>query len=294
MGTESVAITLNPQYPSPGERLTATIDDYSLGITFGTIEWLVDGVEIPLARNSRAVEIVAGALGTNTTLTVRLRLPTGATLESNVVITPQYTDIIIEPQTFTPQFYNGRAEPTVGSLVRATALIETARGTLNSASHTYLWKLNGTTLGGGSRTGAYQVAYEVPQGRDHVLSLEVYDQSGAIVTKRSVLVKTANVDIALYEVSPLYGLSTTAINNPLPFLGNTLTLRSVPYNLDLRSTRNNTFTEWQLDGRRFDAGIDPYEVTLGRAGNRQSTLSFKLRHREALLQGGEVRTTLQF
>jgi hypothetical protein len=293
--TGTLAVTLNPTYPAPGETVTATLDDYALGAAFSTITWYINGKEEPTLRNQRSISFVAGALGIKTTVTARLTLPGGSTLDASGSITPYYTDIIVEPQTYTPQMYSGRALPTVGSLVFATALITTDKGPLNPQTHSYLWKLNGTTIGGGSRNGAFQTSYTVPYGDNHTLSVEVYDTKGGLVARRGVNVRVGDVLPVLYEVNALYGLSHVALGTETPFIGNTLTLRAVPYNLDLRSNRTNTFTEWRVGSvRQLEEGSDPYEVTLERSGIGRSAASFKIRHREALLQGGEVSTILNF
>jgi hypothetical protein len=291
----TLSVTLNPAYPAPGETVTASLDDYALGAAFSTITWLVDGKVESALQNNRSFTFTAGALGEVTSVTAKLTLPGGTTLEATSQVTPLYTDIIIEPQTYTPQLYSGRSLPTVGSLTRATALVTGVNGPLNPQSYSYLWKLNGTTIGGGGRSGAFQTSYIVPNAKNHILSVEVYDTRGLLVTRRNVNVQTDEVDLRLYEVNALYGLQTTITPASLQFIGNTITLRAVPYNLDLRSSSENTFSEWRVGNRviRSESG-DPYEITLERSGQGQSTVEFKLRHREHLLQGGEVRTVLNF
>ncbi len=292
---QTLTVNMNPAHPAPGEQVTATLDDYALGVSFSTISWFVNGQEEAALRNQRSIAFIPRELGQTTTVTARITLPGGASLETSGQITPYFTDIIVEPQTYTPQFYAGRALPTVGSLVRATALVTADSGTINTQSHSYVWKLNGTTLGGGARNGAFQTSYTVPYGNNHTLSVEVYDARGALITRRGVNVETADVIPVLYEVNALYGLSYRALGVTTPFIANTLTLRAIPYNLDLRSTPRNTFTEWRVSGRPIpNESSDPYEVTLERTGFGQSAVSFKVRHREALLQGGEISTRLDF
>jgi hypothetical protein len=226
---------------------------------------------------------------------VSVTLPGGSSLITSQKVTPVYTDIIIEPQTYTPRLYAGRALPTVGSLIRATALVQDNNGPINAANYSYIWKLNGTTIGGGAKTGGIQTSYTVPYGNAHTLTVEVFDRFGNLITRRGTNVRTSDVELSLYEVSTLYGLSNNALTNKTPFIGNTLTVRAVPYNLDLRSHDGNTFFEWRTGNQlvRSSTG-DPYEITLERAGQGQSELVFKVRHRDALLQGGEVKTLLSF
>lgn len=290
-----LSVLLNPAYPAPGETVTAAIDDYAIGAAFSTITWLINGTEVPVANNSRAVSFTAPAIGETTTVTARLTLPGGATTEASQSVKPLYTDIIVEPQTYTPRQYQGRALPSIGSLVRATALVQDKKGFINAAAYSYVWKLNGTTIGGGSRGGALQTTYTVPYGRTHTLMVEVYDNTGQMLTRRGTSIETADVDPILYEVNPLYGPSNIAIGGQLPFLSSALQLRAVPYNLDVRSTPQNTFSEWRIGNQIVPSdSTSPFDLTLERAGEGQMSASFKLRHREALLQGGEVSTTLNF
>lgn len=294
-GNESVTINTNPTYPAPGEVVTATLDDYALGIPFSTITWTVNGVVLENANNSRTITQTAPSVGEKMTIGVKITLPQGVTVGNEVNLIPLYTDIIIEPQTFTPQSYKGRALPTIGSLVRATALIQNKTGMINPAQYSYLWKLNGTTIGGGGQAGGYQIAYTVPNGKNHTLTLEVYDRQGRLITRRGTNVTTSDVTLRLYEISPLYGLANTIIQNPLPVLGNTATLKAVPYNLDLRANAFNTLTEWRLRGNLIQTNSnDPYEITFEKTNQTRSDISFKLRNKDALLQGGEVSAVLAF
>lgn len=294
-GASALTVAFNPAYPAPGEVVTATLDDAAIGSAFSTITWIIDGKETPSVTNNRSFTFTAGTLGVPTVVTARLTIPGGTSLEATRSITPSYTDIIVEPQTYTPQTYAGRALPTVGSRVYATALSQGIAGPLTPESHSYFWKLNGTPIGGGAKLGAHQVVYTVPYGRNHTLSVEIFDSRGRLVARRGVNVQTTEVDLKFYEVSSLYGLGNTVVQNPMQFIGNTLTLRVAPYNLDLQSNTQNTFSEWRVNNTLVRSETsDPYELTLERTGQGQSEVGFKIRHREALQQGGEIRTLLNF
>ncbi len=292
---QTIAITLSPQYPAPGEQVTATIDDYSLGIISSDIQWFYNGVVVANATNERSVVFSAGTVGTTDTITVNLKDGRGLSLTASAQVTPLYTDLIIEPQTFTPQFYQGRALPTAGSFVRATALISNTAGLIDPATHVYTWRLEGKVIGGGGKKGGQQIVYEVPLGRDHVIGLDVANAQGQIITRRSIAVRTAEVDARLYEVSPLYGLSFRSMTGSIPFISNTLTLKAIPYNLDLRANAANVLREWRINNQLSNQNAtDPYEITLERNGLGLATVQFKLHHREALLQKDEVAVQLQF
>lgn len=297
VGATALTITINPPFPSPGDTVVASIDDYSLGVTGASIAWSINDLPLTEATNQRNLTLPAGEPGSQTTITAALTLPSGQTISASQTITPQYVDIIIEPQTYTPQFYRGRALPVHQSLVRATALLQDHTGLVDASRHTYTWTVNNTVVGGGGQRGAYQTLYTVPHGSSHTLTLEVHGPSGELVTRRTTAVQSADVDVQLYEVSALYGLSHRIVTAPLSMIGNSLTLLAAPYNLDLRAMNNpnSLFTEWQINQRRTPtASSNPFEITLNREGFGTAAITFKVRNLEALLQGDETRTTIQF
>ena len=49
-----LTIELQPEFPRPGETVTATINDYSGGTYGSTIIWLLDDQAVPSATNQRS------------------------------------------------------------------------------------------------------------------------------------------------------------------------------------------------------------------------------------------------
>ncbi len=292
MVTEST-ITISPEFPSPGEVVTASIDDYASGILGGEIKWFVNGVYATGTENSRTIEVLTNELGTPTIIKADI-VYGGTTKSITKTVRSQYVDLIIEPQTYTPQLYTGRALPVIGSIVRATAILHEGFTPVDTSNLIYVWKVNGTAIDGGGTLGKFQTNYTVPMGRNHTLTIEIYNRNNELLTRRNINVPVKEVDVRLYEVSPLYGLSYT-MRNPHNFVGNSITLRAVPYNLDVRAINSNLFTEWRINDRpRQQGSTDPFTITLERTGSGVTPITFKVRNRESLLQGDETGVMLQF
>ncbi len=286
-------LTVEPQYPAPGERVSVTVNDYSTNGN-NAISWTLNGTPLPDTANARTISFVTGEAYVAQNISAKLTTISGLSTVISKTVIPKYLDIVVEPQTYTPPFYNGRALPVHNSIVRVTGLLHGQNGLVDASAHTYVWKLNNIPIDGGPRRGGFQTLYTVPHGRSHTLSLEVSDSSGQTVARRSVLVESGEVEANLYEVSPLYGLSHTVAPNPLQMIGNSLTLRAIPYNLDLRAIRDNVMTEWAINNTPVTNGSDRYEVTLDRSGFGKANVSFKVRNLESLLQGDETGVTLNF
>ncbi len=291
-----LSIVLNPEFPTPGEVVSVSLDDYAFQSAGASISWQYNGSTTSQIANERSFRITAPEALKTDTVAVTVTFPNGQVLQASRSITPRYLDVIVEPLTYTPQHYRGRALPVFGGLVRVKALLHGTNGPVDASQYTYTWKLNNTVLAGGPRKGAYETLYTVPHGRQHTLSVEVADNQGKVVMRRLVSVSSSDVDVVLYEDNLLYGLSTVSLPRPFYFVGNTVTLRAVPYNLDLRAVSgNNLASEWRLNDRlTSNNNNDPFAITLSREGTGQSDIEFKVRNLSALLQGGEVTASLQF
>lgn len=292
---DAVNITLSPQYPNPNELVTVSLDDYSIDSSGATIVWLLDGIEIPEFKNTRTISVIAPAVGKTATIAVRLVFSNRPTVSAEIAVTPLYVDVIVEPQTYTPIFYRGRALPVHGSLVNLTALVHGSQGMLNASLYTYNWQLNGTSVYGGPRVGNNRAQITVPFGQSSIIGITVTDATGSVVSRKLVAIPLQEVDITFYEESTLYGLSQRAIGDTLTLVGNSSTIRAVPYYIDTRAGTNALFTEWKINNRPSNtASSDPFEINLQRQGVGSAQISFKVRNLSELLQGDQASFKAQF
>jgi hypothetical protein len=292
---DAMSITLEPQYPGPNERVTASLDDYSIDSSGATIIWIIDGVEVAQFKNTRSINLITPAVGKNATIIARLLFSNRPTLEAKISITPLYTDIIIEPLTYTPLFYSGRSLPVHGSVVNITALLFNSVDAVTTADYTYNWQLNGKTLYGGPQSGNNRAQIVVPYGQNSLIGVTITNKSGAVVSRKLVNIPQAEVDLTFYEVSTLYGLSQRAIGETLTLVGNSSTIRAVPYYIDARAVSNSLFTEWSVGGRVANTeSEDPFEINLLRQREGSTQVSFKIRNLSELLQGDQKSFRAQF
>ena len=291
----AVKINLEPSYPNPGQIVTATLDDYAINNTNATIAWFMDNKLIAGTGNSRTITFSAPGVGKKVEIAVTLTSNTGQSLVAKQVLSPVYLDLIVEPQTYTPIFYQGRALPVNGSLININALVTTGDGLVDSSQYSYNWQLNGKSLYGGARKGNSWAQISTEFGGSVLVSVAVSDSRGVVVSKKIARIPMDSVKIKFYEVNTLYGLSHKSIMSPLTLIGNSTSIRAVPYNLDTRVTDGSLFTEWAIDSRSVvTQNSDPFEINLSRSSGGQSTIGFKVRNLLSLLQGDEAVFAVQF
>jgi hypothetical protein len=222
-------------------------------------------------------------------------MPNQPALSASRTIKPVYVDVIIEPQTYTPVFYAGRPLPVHGSIVNLTTLVHTDTGLIDSTTHTYNWQLNDTYIYGGPQKGSFRAQIIIPYGRSSIVTVTVQDEGGTVIARRLVAIPSVPVDLEFYEVSTLYGLSRKVVGEKLNLVGNSGTIRAVPYNFDTRAVGNQLFSEWSVDGRASQIkNTDPFEINLKREGVGSARINFKVRNLVELIQGDEQSFQVQF
>ncbi|MCA9354101.1 MAG: hypothetical protein KC877_01125 [Candidatus Kaiserbacteria bacterium] len=292
-GAPASGIDLQPTHPRPGEEVTATLNDYQSSLNT-SITWLFDGKVIEEAANKRQTSFIAGENGSQQIIQVVLTDGIGGKRTINSVITPMYLDIILEPQTHVPDFYLGRALPSYGSIVNATALVSEA--TSQNNNYIYTWQFGNQVLEGGPIRGRNQVSFTIPRDPKTILSVQVSRPDGTVVANRSIFVVQQEPELYFYEVSSLFGVKTTASINSYALIGPSAVLRAEPYFLDSRVYNNPGISEWEVDGRAT-SGLsgNPYEATIQRTRpTGQASLNFHVRSLEQVLQGVEDGITINF
>ncbi len=291
---ENVSIVLDPQFPNPGDQVTATIDDYALNGGGAIITWFFDGLSAPSVSNSRTITFTAPAVDIPMNMVARLEFRNGKTLEAKRVLKPLYLDLIIEPQTYTPLFYQGRALPTKGSVVNINALLQNKNGPVNSADYSYSWTLNNKSVYGGARIGGNWAQIVVPHGQSSTITISVQDKSGTTVARKLVAIPTVDLEVHAYPVGSLLGLGQKAITGEFFITGNSASIKAIPYYLDNRAVSNQLFTEWSINNQPVITGSsDPFEINLERGVTGSAQVDFRIRNLSELLQSDEIRFTVK-
>ena len=290
-----LTLSINQPYPQPGESVQVSLDDYASNVFGAEIDWQYNGIEIPNSTNQRQVNITAGVLGVPAVITATLTLNDGSVRQVSHTITPMYVDIIIEPQTRVPYWYNGRSLPSLGSMVNATVLVNGGQF-IDPSTLVYTWQVNNDIVGHGPLRGRNKVSFETPNSSTFLLGVTVALTNGTVIGKRIQEVSVTNPRLYFFEKHSLYGIQSNPLKNNTPLIGNTMTVVAEPFYLDTRVFNNPDIAEWNLNGQTIsNNNTNPYEITLGRAAYGGSTqVSFHVRSLSQILQGDEQAVRLVF
>lgn len=285
--SSGLSIEIEDNQITPFTETTAYVDDYSLAVQTSNIYWKIDGEIKNELTNQRSINFVTKDIGEPTTLEVTVETIDGETFTAKRKINPVYLDIIIEPQTRTPAFYQGRGLPTIDGTINLIVVLNGSNQ--NSNDYIYNWTIDGTNIEGGATRGQYKTSTTVPFGEYNFITVTVTDLYGRPVASRSTEIRSTDPEIKFYEVNALNGISTIPIKDSFNMIGNSVNVRAEPYNLDINTYNHPELLEWKIDGTRSPSGRgNPYEVTLAKQGyNRTSVVDFHVRNLEDVLQGAQ-------
>lgn len=284
---ESLIVT--PQFPEPGEEVRINLNTFTRN-TFGAgVTWQVNGQTLQDSSNNREIVITAGEAGSRSIISAILSLPGGGQQVLQTEIKPVYIDIILEPQTRVPEFYPGRALPSVKSSVNATALFDDGKGIQNRSDLIYTWKINRQVIGGGPLRGNNQVSFETTRDDFTGLTVEISSSQGTLIGSKSLSIPRVEPELYFYEVHALHGLNQTASVNSFNLIADSAILRAEPYYLDIRVYNNPDILSWDINNTQaFNPSLNPYEVTIQKVSEVGSVpVNFQVGDRETVLQAAQ-------
>ncbi|MCB9818844.1 hypothetical protein H6788_01555 [Candidatus Nomurabacteria bacterium] len=146
-------------------------------------------------------------------------------------------EIIIEADTYIPSFYRGRAEPTSGNSVRATAIPLEA----DPSSLTYRWRVNGQPISGDGQT----ITFPAPIGDNFTLEVTVL-KNGTFWSEKGESIALSTPEVLFYEENALRGIGTIAIKNDFSLIGAEASVTAEPFFVG-NGSQNNLRGNWKID-----------------------------------------------
>lgn len=270
-GSVGVTLTSNPEFPGANSPVEISLDDYQLNTVGATITWYVDSVEQTAFKNSRSMTLTTGALGKKSVVSVVLTRSDAPQLKASLTLVPTEVHIILEANTYVPDFYKGRALPSIGSQVRTIAIVED--GTRSAPNvYTYTWSEENTILFGGPVKGKNVYEFTMPRYGTKRLFVDVADATGNTIGRGAVSLVATDPEMHFYEQSPLRGLSQKVVSDPLPFIGEETTIYGEPYFISSQMNTGDASFTWKIDGVKTNQNSAvPNAITLQRVGDSGAT-----------------------
>lgn len=279
--TESLSITINPDYPRPYQIVTVTPESTLIDLSASTVTFSVNGKVVQEGTGGESASIAIGGPGVTTTIVVTAT-NNGQKYTKSVVIRPADVALILEPTSTTHPFYEGASLIGNEGRVRIIAVpdLRTSSGTpIPASSLVYTWRNGEQILQGSSGIGKSVLTATAPvRYRDTVITVTVSSQDSSVVGQASVFVSPRDPVMRIYENDPLLGTRyEKALPDSIELTENEATYRAVPYYFT--STPSIT---WAVNGTPSQTGRD---ITVRPSGNGKGTAV--LRSTALLGNGGQ-------
>jgi len=182
-------------------------------------------------------------------------------------------DIIVEPETYVPSFYKGKAEPTAGNPLR---LIAVPSG-LEETNLTYKWSINRNP----SINTSQNIRVTAPYAENMLVSLRVTNPEGTLLAERDEYVTLSSPEIIFYENNSLRGISRIAIGSEHNLIGKEVLISTEPYFIgDINSP--NLSVNWEVDGQDQTMVSDWKNVALSKPEDQAESVLINLNIRNNL------------
>ncbi len=300
---EQVSVTMLPSVPKPGDIVSVRVDSYSTDLNKAYVVWTRDGAVIAEGTGAVSTSFVAPAAGKLATIEMVAAKVGGGTVTKKITVAPADLNIIYEAETYTPPFFQGRAEFTNSSRVRLVAVPRFVDPDTSleipAADLVYTWRVDGTVDQSISGYGRYAVdvlGELVSRGLE--VEVEVESVTSPLRARASLLVKDQQPDVAVYEDHPLYGvLFERAVDSnqkgAYPVSASEISLLAVPYSMDIYSLSDpRAKWSWLTGGGKGPAAASatfrPEEGATGEA-----SASIRVNHQN-FAQYGDRKVVLDF
>ena len=294
-------ISLSPKFPSPGDRVDASLTLYGVNKNSAYITWIINGEIVKQAYGLDKHSFVVGEVGSKYTVGYIVQDPSGARVTGEATVQVSDLTIVWEGKTYTPLFYKGRAMFSAGAevVVSAVPFIVDASGRLyDKEDLVYSWRTGGptnraTAVGPGRHTA---VLSNTRLYDPFIVYLEVSDPQGNVRGAKQIRIPFTQPILQLYDDNPYIGVYYGRAIGPVYGVhsGREATVIAEPYHMIASSRIDPVLTyEWVVGNTRYTS---PGSISFGSEGPGFGTtpLSLSLTSRENHLQSARIDKRIDF
>ena len=264
----AIIIDTSALHPAPGEAVHLTAKSSLVDLSVSTLSWRSGGKVIAQGVGVVSADIVVGALGVPTTVTVSVSA-TRLEASAEATIIPTELDLLVDSDSYVPPLYRGRALPSAGTgaLFQAIPRFKRPGGAFVPASDLiYTWRKNGEVESEISGRGRSSVRIPLMHlfGTD-TISVEAKSADGTLSGEATTRLSAQEPRLVLYEDHPLFG---TLFNNALgasTFVPESeMTFSAIPYFAQATALADPSLIyEWRVSGLSVPAEKEtPNEITI--------------------------------
>ncbi len=246
---EQVSVIVEPELPSPNEKVNIKVEAYGTDLTRAFITWKVNNVIKKSGRGEQMFELNSGPVGTAQTVVISIQPTGGPVITKQLFFKPQEVDLLWEARSYTPPFYKGKALPGFmgESIVVAIPTFTNGQTVTLPKNTTFKWKKDYEVQN--DESGFMKNSMIVKGGillKPEEIQIEATDDFGN-KAKQTISYEYVEPSAFFYEKSPLYGILFNKKINSASIKNKELGLITIPYFFETSSRSGLNYT-WKVNG----------------------------------------------
>lgn len=149
-----IDIKTSPNIPEPGEKVTITLESFSVNLTDSNIRWFAKGQVIKEGEGVNSITFIAP--NESLTLAVQIMTPERTEIIKSITISASSVDMLWEaPDTYAPPFYKGKSLPGPESLVKFVGIPSATPtfGQNGTKQVSFIWQKDSQVIGSSNGKG---------------------------------------------------------------------------------------------------------------------------------------------
>ena len=197
--------------------------------------------------------------------------------------------LLVEAETNTPYFYQGRKEPSVGNPMKLVAIADEELAKQTNLEYKFI--VSGRVI-----NNQDNVAYYLPPDKPEILVTVQVFREQMLLAETSEFITLSKPLLLFYEENLLRGIGRIAISNDYIMIGDEVTLLVSPYFMSENINPNDFVTSWTINGVPTTMGREWQNIIITNPHSelRRYIIGFSLVNRTRLFEKAEKNFTLNF
>jgi hypothetical protein len=272
--SKDLEVKTDPIYPSPNEKVTATVVSNVADLNRADIFWYVNDKLEAKGKGMDEFEFSTKSAGDATIVDIVIKTKEGLRVDKKITINPIEMDIIWEAESYTPPFYKGKAllsPKTTQKIIAMPNFVTPSGKTIPANELIYKWREDGKVLKKKSGYGKYVYYTEAPYlFWDKKISVEVSSFGNSLKAYAEIKPKVITPGVVFYKDLPVEGVwYGDAVGQDFNLSDQEVTVKAEPYffakdDINAGDLKFN----WSLNGKRVTGNND--KLTLRQEGGEGS------------------------
>lgn len=203
-----VSVSAYPENPAPGQEVSIKLSSYYLNLDILKVSWYIDGNLKFEGIGETNTKIKAGNIGYTKEVRVVITNKDSSKIEKILKIKPITISLIVEPQSYTPPFYKGKALLPYEGTTKISAITEITDlngKKISEDNMIFKWFENSILREGGVGKKVFSVENRIPVDGTEI-KLKIYNLNEELLAETSKILTYTLPQINIYENSPIYGI----------------------------------------------------------------------------------------